>query len=147
MSALFQQTATYDFKQVILTVANLRVGGFDEEGGVAFEMAADIGESSVGLGGEVVWSRSNDERVFVDITLMESSRSYRDLDALLKLQQEQNPILPLPFVMRDNISGETVTSEYAIFVTRPAPNKNRQSGTRVFRLLLPNAAKKIFAAS
>lgn len=143
--SLFQRVATYDFKAVTTTIGGILIGGFSEDGGISYEMAADIGESAVGLGGEVVFSRYNDLRVFVDISVMETSRSYKALMDLLTLQQAQPIIAPLPFVSRDNISGETVTSDYAIFQTRPTPTKNRQAGVRTFRLLLPNAAGKIAA--
>ena len=47
---------THDFSQFVLTVGGIIIGGFGDDGGVEFEMGADVGEDTVGADGEVTFS-------------------------------------------------------------------------------------------
>ena len=132
---------TYDLSKVRCIVGTFVIGGFAADGGVEIEQAADIGEVTTGATGETVFSANNDKTLFVNITVLETSKSYRNLAALMKLQEARiGPILPLPFLLVDAINGDTISSAYATFVARPGLAKGKTVGERVFRLALPGAA-------
>ena len=82
----------------------------------------------------------NNYAMYVNITVMETSKSYRDLADLYTTQATQRPIERLNYLHEDELNGDKVTDQYAAFVQIPAPSKARAAGERVFRLLLPNAA-------
>lgn len=134
---------TYDLDKVLGTLGGYRIGGHGETGAFEFEMASDIGDHSVSADGQVTFSRNNDKRVILTITVMETSVSYKDLGVLMKAQQLQSPIEPLVFFMQDSINGDEVEEQYATFLTRPGPSKGKKVGERQFKLLLPNAADMI----
>lgn len=130
---------THDFKQFVLTINGLLIGGFGEEGGCEYEWAADIGEDTVGADGEVTFSRNNDERVYVDITVMQTSQGYARLMALMQQQQREPEILPMPFEASNPRTGERFFSEYTVFKSRPEANEQKVSQDRTIRILLPYA--------
>lgn len=128
---------TYDLAQVFLTLNGIRIAGFGEEGAVEFESVADIGEHIVSADGQVVFSRNNDKRVIATITVLETSRSARDLDEMRRAQEAAPSIVPLVFYMQDTISGDEISEQYATFLNRPMPSKGKGAGEREFRLVLP----------
>lgn len=139
---------TYDLASVYLLVGGYRLGGFGEEGGIEFEYGADIGETKVGADGQATFSRNNNDSMTATITLMETSKSYRDLAALMQAQIDAETIEALSFRMEDEINGDKVSARYATFLTRPTPNKGRAAGERQFKIFLPNAAAEAkFGAS
>lgn len=131
---------TYDLNEVFLLVGGRRIGGYGEDGGIEFELAADRGEVAVGADGQVTFSRTNNNLVMCNITVMETSKSYRDLADLYTTQAAEAPIEALDFLCEDEINGDKVQDQYATFVQVPVPSKGRVAGERVFRLALPNAA-------
>lgn len=131
---------TYDLKSVYLIIGGYRIGGYGAEGGIEFEFGAPIGEPTIGADGAAVFSRNNDDSMTCRITVLETSKSYRDLATLMAAQREEAPIEALNFLMRDDINGDQVKDQYATFMERPAPSKAKKAGERVFVLFLPNAA-------
>jgi hypothetical protein len=73
---------------------------------------------------------------------METSSSYRDLFNLLTAQRAQLRKINLPFVHTDLLNGDSVKVGTCIFMGWPTPSKSRTAGERVFRVLLPDGAKK-----
>lgn len=136
----YQIMKTHDFSQTVLTIGGQLIGGFGEEGGVEFEWADDIGEDVVGADGEVTFSRSNDKRMYADITIMETSAGYARLLALSRAQEAQANIGPLPFELSNPRTGERVSSSYTVFKTRPTPNQQKSAQERTIRVLLPYAS-------
>lgn len=132
---------TYDLASIFILLGGRRLGGFGEEGVIEFEFGSDIGEPTKSADGDVTFSRSNDHSMIATITLMETSKSYRDLAEMMHTQQAQEVIESLAFLMSDEINGDKITDNYATFLTRPAPNKGKKVGERQFKLLLPNGAK------
>lgn len=130
---------THDFGQVTLSVGGVLIGGFGEEGGVEFEWASDIGEDIVGADGEVTFSRSNDRRLYADITLLETSAGYSRLMAMMRAQQMEPAILPLPFELANPVTGERISSSYTVFKTRGEANVQKGAQERTVRVLLPYA--------
>ena len=139
---------TYNLNaSVFVTLGGVRLTGWGETDAATFEMAADIMEDSVSADGQVTTSVLNDNRVYVDLTVRETSLAYRRigeaLDDQLAALRAGLPIPSLEFQMRDTLSGEEIFSDQATFKTRPGPTKARTAGERVFRLLLPNAADQM----
>ena len=60
---------TYDLSAVKLAIGGILLGGYAEDGGIEVEPAAPVGEFSSGADGEAVFSRSNNDAVFVTITV------------------------------------------------------------------------------
>jgi len=142
---------TYNLKdQQILAIGGVIVGGYGTEGGIEYEYPSDRYQDDVGADGQVTVSRLNDERVYVTITLMDNSPAYKELMSLLRLQELQaktpTGVLPLPYLHEDFANGDTIASSHCVFLTQPAPTKNRTVGEVEFRLLLPNTAGRMTLA-
>ncbi len=134
---------TYDLTIVNVSINGIRIQGFGEDAAITFEMASDDVEDSVGADGQVTASRTNDNRVYVDITCKENSAGCRDLGLLQFTQQQIPTFTRLPFLMSDPQTGEIITSQHTVFKTHPGPSKAKLAGERVFRLLLPQAKRSI----
>ena len=120
------------------------ITGFGESDVVSFEMAADIGEDTLGADGEVTFSRNNDDRVYATITCYESSKGYQQLAAIMQTQiAAVGAIPPLSFLMQDSINGDQINDSQCMFKSRPGPSKAKGVSERAFQVLLPNAAKSI----
>jgi hypothetical protein len=132
---------TYDFSRVLLIVGGFEISGYGEDGGIEFEYPSDTLEHVAGADGQVTVSRTNDNRMIAHITVMETSRAYRDLATLARTQAAQLAIGPLPFLMRCLTTGDEVPEQFAAFIQLPTPNKAKTAGERVFDILLPNAKK------
>ena len=132
---------TYDLSAVVCTLGPVSIGGYGEEGGLEFEQGAPIGEVTVGATGLATFSRSNNKDMIVTITVMETALSYNLLGQQMKVQ-ENTPfvIVPLPFFMRDFITGEQIAAASAFYLERPTITKGRTVGERAFRVYLPGAA-------
>lgn len=128
---------THDFKQYVLTIGGVIIGGFGDDGGVEFEMGADIGEDTVGADGEVTFSRNNDRRMYCDITVKQTSTGHARLSAFAAAQALQSEILPLPFESFNPRTGERVSSEFCVFKTAPGPSEQKAAQDRVWRVMLP----------
>lgn len=130
---------TYDLTKVFLIVGGYRIGGFGESGGIEIEWSSGVAEPTVGADGEAAISRTNDNSAKVTITVMETSKSYRDLAELYQAQKGQDAVQRLEFLCEDTISGDKVTDQFAVFTAMPGISKARKVGERKFELFLPNA--------
>lgn len=130
---------TYDLKRVYLSIGGYQIGGYGTDGGIEFAFGSPIGEGSVGADGQGTFSRNNDPSMTCTITVMETSRSYRDLATLARNQAAEAPIGAMPFLMRDELNGDSVSDPYAVFMEHAVPSKGRTAGERVYVLWLPNA--------
>ncbi len=132
---------TYDLGRVQLTLGGQRIEGFGPDAAIEFERLGPLGEIQTGADGNQTFSRSNNHGMTATITLMETHLGYAKLAALMRIQEAQAPIAPLPFLMLDPISGDRVADAAAIFVEGPVPSKARNAGERVFRIFLPDAGR------
>lgn len=131
---------THDLSEIYLMVGGFRISHSGADGLVEFETASEIMEDTVSADGIVTVNKNNDQRLYMDIIVMENSRAHRILTDLKNQQIQENPITPLPVSMTDNNVGAEVTSEYATFKTRGIPNKGATANEVTMRLLLPYAA-------
>ena len=130
---------TYDLNSVFLVIGGRRIGGFGEDGGIEFEFSTERGEMAIIADGQATFSQTNNNLMFATVTVMETSKSYRDLADLYTTQAAEAPKERLNFLMEDELSGDKVTDQYAVFIAVPAPSKGRVAGEREFRIALPNA--------
>lgn len=133
---------SYDLAQVILVIGGIPITGYGEDGGIEIEPAAEIHAVTVGADGLTVASKQNNTDAIATITLSEMSAGYAALAALMKAQEvTPSPILiPLSFLLVDPSNGDTVSSAFVIFLTRPTISKARNASERVFTLHLPGAS-------
>jgi len=134
---------TYDLASVFLLIGGYQIGGFGEDGAVSFEYGKPVASAKVGGDGQAVVSRNNDYSMTATITVMESSKSYKDLFTLYSAQQEEEAFERLEFRMEDEINGDKVADQYCAFLELPAPNKARSASEREFKVFLPNARKTL----
>lgn len=135
-----QVTKTYNLAAVQLIVGTVDISGYSDDGGIEFENAAALFETTVGSDGEDVSSRVNNEVQYVNISLMETTRAYMLLAAMMQLQltlvDSKLPIAPLPFMLVDPLTGDVCSAAYVTFMDRPSMSKGATVGERVFRLKL-----------
>ena len=140
-------TRFYNFERVRVFVGGLRVGGYDDDGGIEIEFNSDINEPTVGADGEVTFSHINDDMAVATITLKETSRSYQQLSALataqLSSQRSGGGLAAVTFGMFDLETGDEITEGSAVFLNTPNISKNKQAGSREIRLGLPYARRDI----
>lgn len=131
----------YNFKANRLLIGGFEIGGYDDDGGIEYEFGDDIHRHVSTADGETVISRVNDFRLTATVTLKETSKGYKRLANLLRIQKSNElGIDPLPFIHVDPINGDIVASPYSIFINHPSPSKARDAGSRQFQILLPYAA-------
>lgn len=132
---------SYDLSQVILVVGGVPISGYGQDGGVEIAPLAPIQEVNVGADGLTVASKMNNTDALATITLNQMSRGYLLLAAIMKIQElSLVPVLiPVPFLMIDPSSGDTITTAFSLFVDRPTMTMNRVAGERVFTIHLPGA--------
>lgn len=137
----------YNFERVRVFVGGIRVGGYDDDGGIEFEFDEDINAPSVGADGEVTFSHNNNDMMVATITLKETSRSYRQLSDLIQVQtaaqRTGGGLAAVSFSLFDLETGDQVTEGQAVFLNRPSPSKSKQAGSREIRLGLPYAARDL----
>lgn len=145
----FQTAKLFSLPQNYLLVGGERVQGYSEDEAISYEIESDAVEHLVSADGEVTVSTTNDERMVMTITVMETSASCKRLDDLRREQRAsmKNGILnEVPVSHSDRINGDLVRG-LGIFLGRGMPSKGKTAGTREFRLLLPYAASKVELAT
>ncbi len=132
----------YDLRNTIITVGPVPVQGFGPQEAVSLEWADDEQTHDVGADGEVVISRTNDPRLLVGLTLLQTSAAVPLLMGLLTAQTGgvlPGPavLIPQPFNLIQLNTGDLIFSLHTIFLGRPAPQYAKNVGVVQFRLLLP----------
>lgn len=139
---------TYKLLRVMFTLDEIRITGFGVDSVAEFERPSDIIEDDVTADGQVVVSYTNDNRMYVTITLLETSLAYKQLADKFNVQNAQDTLLPMKFLMIDLTNGDRVGEQFAVFKKMPVPTKGRKASERQFQILLPNAGENaIFGAS
>jgi len=132
---------TYNLTKCIFTLDEVRITGFGVDSVAEYERPSDIIEDDVSADGQVVASVTNDNRMYVTITLMETSLAYRQLATKFQIQNALTTIVPMKFLMHDLVNGDRIVEQYAMFKKMPVPSKGKKAGERQFQLLLPNAGE------
>ena len=116
---------TYDLGKVNLVIGSFAITGFGDGDAVTIEPVEAAGEVTHGADGEATFSRSNVKTHTVTISLMATSRAYKDLMDLYEVQRLEAPIAELPFLMQDEITGDLVRSRYFVFTDVPSITKSK----------------------
>ena len=137
-------TKTYNFGLVQVVIGAVPVsGGWSDDGGIEFEQGADLWEKTVGATGLTTYSLLNDDSVEATLTVMETSNAYTALAALMTAQIAAASlggfVPPLPFLMFDPSTGDTIAAANTIFMARPNQSKGRVAQAREFRISLAGA--------
>lgn len=133
---------SYDLKLVTCVIGGVAINNYGEDDAIAFEWVGDLATSKVSGDGIPTYSRANDRRLKVTITLMATSKAIPLLMGLIETQHGDNLGLPppllvgAPFQMVDPVLGDDVSGE-AVLVGRPAPSKSKEVPEVEFRLEIP----------
>lgn len=137
---------SYNFGAVQCIIGSIPLANFGSDGSIQVEIQGPLVESNLSADGYVVYTASNDERVQVTITLSEVSGAIPLLDALVKAQAglmfAGGPIAPVAFFLLDPATGDTLASEYVVFIQEPGVSKSKSIGTREYVIELPYARFK-----
>lgn len=134
----FNLSKSYNFSEVILTIAGQRIGGFSEDGSVSVEFSGDDSSMSQGADGEVVVNQMPSMPAECTVTLKETSSSMSVLMVLREAQRAAAAGYVLPFLLIDSVTGESVSSLECVFMNRPGVSKGREAGDREWKLGLPH---------
>lgn len=123
----------------------LRVGGISIDGGGAGEDEFVVVPESedwtkvVGAGGEVVYSRNNDESAEIEIVLLQTS-SGNDALSALRLVQRSGPGLPGagPFYLSDRNGRTRYEGAVAIIMNSPEGSFGSQARERRWKISVPH---------
>lgn len=134
----------FNLKRVSVFIREVKLEGYAPSDAIGVEWNDDLVIVDTTADGQKVVSRTNDNGMNMIFNLMNTSEAYQRLAQLMtELYGLGSPIETatlLPFGLRlvDPAIGDFISSEYAVFLNRPAPYKGRQAGIVQFRVLLPN---------
>lgn len=128
--------STYSLPDIQLTLGGYRIDGWASDGGIEYEVP-ERGTITNGADGHHVFNRSGNRSMTVTITVLATSLAYKRLSALMVAQDTQNPIQPLAYLMTDPNTGDSVSSQDAVFTQGPAPSKGAEVAEAQFTLFLP----------
>lgn len=129
---------THDLASIFVIVGTTHITAWGESGGCVVKPNADIKSILVGAGGHVVASRSNDSHYTVELTVLRDSDDYALLQAE-RLAQDPTTggaIPRLPFMLRDTITGEKFSTDWAVFTAAPELSHDKEASEATFTLFL-----------
>lgn len=130
-------TKIHDLAQVTLTIGGYVLSGYGEGGAVKVEPVSAAAESSIGADGQVTYSRTNDARAKVTITVRQNSVAHKHLHTLMQAQLAAPVLAALPFLLINAQTGERINSAYFVFLERPAIEQAQGVTDRVYVGELP----------
>jgi hypothetical protein len=142
---------SYNIAAVVLIVGGVPIHNYGEDGGVTFTDASAAVETMVAADGPVVVSATNDFRMDVEISVSAMGRTNRLLQNLYAAQQQEiargGLMAPVSLHCYDPSNGDTISSEYLVFIQKPGMEKNKKPGVSVWKLQLPYARDNIRLAT
>mgnify|MGYP001566629449 CR=1 len=134
-----EQLYNYSPGQNVLTIGTSRVEGFGPDDSVSIEPGDDASTTQVGLDGAVTRTVITNPTGIATISLKQTSRANRVLEALLALQLDgANGADVAAFYYKDAGSGEEHTAEQCFIERRPDYAFSKEAGTREWRIRLVN---------
>ena len=134
--------STYSFEATKLNVGGLDITGYGESMGIALAWETDALVPSTGIDGEVTYSLISNKNALMTVTVMNTSKGYRDLAALQRAQETQVKagislnIMTVMYV--DPFIGDTITSAKGRLLNRPNLSKGAVAGEVEFRIHIAN---------
>lgn len=122
----------------------LNLSGFGDEGAVEYAATTeDDAEIVTGYDGGSVINWSQDGGVIATVSVRETSRTYRELGALLQAQRlllsQGLPSVPYPWTHIDAFNGDKISVPDARIISGPGLTKTNRFSNRPFKIFLPNA--------
>lgn len=129
---------THDLSSIFVVLGNNHITAWGESDAVKITPNADVKTMLVGAGGHVVASRSNDNHYTAELTVLRNSADYALLQAERLAQDPPSggAIPRLPFLFRDTISGEEVSTDFAVFTAAPELPTGKEASEVTFKLFL-----------
>jgi hypothetical protein len=130
-------TKIHDLAQVVLTIGGYTISGYGEGGAVKVEPVSSAVESTVGHDGQVTYSRTNDARAKVTITVRGNSVAHKHLSTLMQAQLAAPVLAPMAFLLVNAQTGERFASAYFVFLEHPGVEQAKGVTDRVYIGELP----------
>ena len=135
----------WDLNLIICSINGLRIGGYGEQEAISMGADNDLYMMQTTADGGKIYSRTGDRGITLEISVMNTSKSYRDLALLMQTQHGlQGPrsaapttILPLPFRLADPVVGDFINSRHTMFMNYALPQKGQTAQAVRFRISLP----------
>lgn len=129
---------THDLGSIFLVIGTSRISAWGESGGVTLKPNADLATVMVGAGGHAVVSRSGDVHYTAEVTVQRESEDYALLQGMLAAQHPATggAIERLSFLLANSITGEKLSTDYAVFTIRPDLEHAKEAGEATFTLFL-----------
>lgn len=134
-----EQLYNYSPAQNVLTIGTSRVEGFGPDDSLLIEPGDDSSTTQVGLDKQVTRTVVTNPTGIATISLMQTSRANRVLEALAALQVDgANGSDVAAFYYRDAGTGEEHTAEQCFIERRPDYGFSKEAGVREWRVRLVN---------
>lgn len=136
---------TYSLSNVKLTIGGILVNGFAPDDAFSWSWSAPLWQRTTGADGDNIYSRNLEKVAVAEVSLLATSGALPTLYGALELQSGDNTglvpplLLPVPFMLIDAHTGDSLAAATCIFMQRPAPSRGAQLGNAVFGIELPNA--------
>lgn len=122
----------------------INISGFGDEGAVEYAATTeDDAEVVSGYDGGAVINWNLDHGIIATLSLRETSRTYREIGALLQAQRllisQGQPVAPLPWLHIDAFNGDKLSVPDARIIGGPGLTKTNRFSNRPFKVYLPNA--------
>ena len=137
-------TRTYSLSNVRMVVGNTIVSGFGREDAFSWQWSAGLWSRTTGQDGDNTYARNLERVIQARVSLLGTSRAYSLLSAIMEAQSGDSIgivptlLVPLPFLLVDSHTGDRISSNQMVIMTRPSPSKGQELGDAVFGLELPN---------
>lgn len=132
----------YNLKLVQVSIGSFRVTGWGDDDACTISPMGDLQESAVSADGKhTVYSKINDDRYEVKLTVRRTSLAFKRLGELLQRQmkdRDEGTLRHLAFQMYDPVTGDKVTARSAQFMRAPDLAQGKTAGTAEFKLELPS---------
>lgn len=135
---------SYDAAKLLINFGPYIISGFGDGDFCEIDQASDAWEDEVGADSEVVRSKSNDLRVYVDITVFAASPVNGQLNTLAELDRISG-LGVQPISIRDqNANGiSLVAGESAWIKKKPKRGFGKKAGTLQWRIVIAQALNLI----
>jgi len=133
-------TYTHDITQKFLVVDGQRITHVGESGLCEFEPQSELVEETVSADGEVTKNKNRDERLYLNILLMENSDAHEFLTSLQKEQRDPDGRETFTVTFKDRDKGVEIKDDEAYFRTRGVPNVSATAEEVTIGMTLPNSA-------
>lgn len=134
---------TYDPQQVVLTVDDIPVIGFQDGDGIVVERSGDFSSETVGMKGEVSRSISRDVTGTLKVTLQHNSPSVVQFEDMM--HEDFPPVVRL--AVFDPASAESFGTSYGWMKTDASHSYGTEVGSREYTFFMTNIRKGSFLAN